>query len=234
MQTCNVFQLGHISYEAAWTLQKSLAQTRGDHGCPDILLLLEHAHTYTLGSSGTLDHLLLSESELTVRGITVLRVDRGGDITYHGPGQLVGYPILQLELSQNAVRADVVAYVRRLEEMLIVALAAYGIEAERLPGYTGVWVQVAGQLQKIAAIGVKVTTRRITYHGFALNVNTDLHYFRGIIPCGIEDKEVTSMEMLLGHPLDIADVSATVIQAFGQTFQRQMQIGSLEMLQWAS
>jgi lipoyl(octanoyl) transferase len=229
MQNCDVFRLGCVSYTDAWLLQKSLARMRGGDGCHDALLLLEHPHTYTLGSSGKLAHLLFDETELAARGITVHQVDRGGDITYHGPGQLVGYPITRLESHQNDLRADVVAYVRQLEEVLIQALALFGIEGERLPGYTGVWVQVGSRWEKIAAIGVKVTVHRVTYHGFALNVNTDLSYFQGIIPCGIPDKRVTGMKALLGHPVQMEIVTDAVIRAFGDVFQCRLQPAAMEL-----
>jgi lipoyl(octanoyl) transferase len=224
MQICLVHPLGTVEYDYAWSLQKSLATDRGQQQRPDSLLLLEHPHTYTLGSSGKMEHLLFDEAERAKRGISVHHVDRGGDITYHGPGQLVGYPIVQLPRSNNGLRTDVIGYVRNLEAMLIQAIAPFSISGERLSGYTGVWVNVDGELQKIAAIGVKVTTKSVTFHGFALNVNTDLDYFRGIIPCGIPDKPVTSMEKILGYTVDMTDVSDAIIASFGDVFDRDMLI----------
>ncbi len=228
MSICQVFQPGCIPYAKAWTLQRTVAQARGRNQCPDSLLLLEHPHTYTLGSGGKLAHLLLDETEQAAQGVTVFHVDRGGDITYHGPGQLVGYPILQL--STISLRTDVVAYVRRLEAILIQALLPFGIIGERLDGYTGVWVRVDDILHKVAAIGVKVTVRGVSYHGFALNVNTDLSYFQGIIPCGIADKPVTSMEQLLGYSLDMVDVADSVLMAFSDEFAYKLQPGDQQFL----
>lgn len=218
MTPAEVRWLERIPYEEAWALQKALASARARQEIPDTLLLLEHPHTYTLGSAGKMEHLLLSEAELKAQGIEVLRVDRGGDITYHGPGQLVGYPIIQLQRSIDGLHADVVQYIRKLEESLILALADFGIQGERLEGYTGVWVQEAGDWAKIAAIGVKVSARAVTQHGFALNIDPDLRYFRGIIPCGIPDKPVSSMAALLGAAPDFAEVSTAVLRAFGQVF----------------
>jgi lipoyl(octanoyl) transferase len=223
MNTCEVYRLGQMDYTEAWALQKSRAAARARDECPDALLLLEHPHTYTLGSSGRLENLLMDEAERTRRGVSVYHVDRGGDITYHGPGQLVGYPILRLPNSGGKRSIDVVAYVRQLETMLIEALAAFDIFGERLAGYTGAWVDVNGTLSKVAAIGVKVTAQRITQHGFALNINTDLNYFRGIIPCGIPDKPVTSMAEILGRPVDFAEVMDAVEISFGKNFQLELQ-----------
>ena len=219
-----------MPYVEAWNLQKSLAKQRAQSAVSDSLVLLEHPHTYTLGSSGKLEHVLFDEAERSERGISVHHVDRGGDITYHGPGQLVGYPILQLPRHNDGLRADVVAYVRQLENMLIEAIANFGIKGQHLPKYTGVWVEHEGCLQKISAIGVKVTVHAITYHGFALNVNTDLDYFKGIIPCGIDDKPVTSMAEILGYSVDIQAVIETVIYSFEKTFKRRLVHGEIEFL----
>lgn len=217
----NVCELGLVPYQEAWNLQKELAKQRARDEIPDTLLLLQHPPTYTLGSAGKLDHLLMDEAERNARGVEVLHVDRGGDITYHGPGQLVGYPILQLQRGQ--LRMDVIAYIRELEAILIEVLATFDIAAQRLEDYTGVWVPVGDHLEKIAAIGIKVTAKGVTQHGFALNVCPDMDYFGGIIPCGIDDKPVTSMALLRGNPL-FADrvaepppmeaVAAQIIKAF--------------------
>lgn len=223
MNAFEVYRLGQIDYTEAWALQKSRAAARARDDCPDALLLLEHPHTYTLGSSGKLENLLMDEAERTRHGVEVYQVDRGGDITYHGPGQLVGYPILRLPNSGSKRSIDVVAYVRQLETMLIEVLATFDILGERLAGYTGVWVDVNGVLSKIAAIGVKVTAQRITQHGFALNINTDLNYFRGIIPCGIPDKPVTSMAEILGQPVDFAGAMDAVEISFSKNFQLELQ-----------
>lgn len=214
--------IGRIGYTEAWALQKRLSAARGADEIGDMILFLEHPHTYTLGSSGHPENILFSADELADHGIEVHTVDRGGDVTYHGPGQLVGYPILKLNPSQGGLHADVVGYVRQIEEALIDALASYGISAWPYPGYTGVWVGDEESHAKIAAIGVKVTTRRVTFHGFALNVNTDMNYFKGIIPCGISDKPVTSMEQLSGKPVDMLEVTERIARSFGKLFDRDI------------
>ncbi len=213
---CEVAFLGRIAYADAWALQDRLSAERAEGRAPDRLLLLEHPPTYTLGTSGRDEHLLLPADELARRGIAVHRVDRGGDITYHGPGQIVGYPILQLE--RDHLRTNVVGYVRALERVLIAALARYAIAAHTLDGLTGVWVQTPAGPAKIAAIGVRVSVKAVTKHGFALNVNTDLSYFDGIVPCGIRDKGVTSMAAVLGEPQDEAAVRAALAAAFAAEF----------------
>ncbi len=220
--TFDIRSLGLVPYQTAWDLQKELAVARAKQEIPDTLLLLQHPHTYTLGSSGKRENLLWSEAECQQKGIQILKVDRGGDITYHGPGQLVGYPILQL--ARDSIRADVIQYIRQLEEVLIVALSTFGVQGQRLAGFTGVWVQGEQELEKIAAIGVKVTARAITQHGFALNINTDMNYFKGIIPCGIDDRPVTSLEKICGAPQDFEAVTQQVIRAFGEIFHRQATI----------
>ena len=189
-------------------MQQRLAEARRAGHIPDTLLLLEHPHTYTIGRSGTRDHVYLSEAELGARGITCLEVDRGGDVTYHGPGQLVGYPIFDL-----GTAPDVGRYVRNLEGCLIEAMADFGIQAGRLSGYTGVWI---GD-EKIAAIGVKIS-RGVTTHGFALNVSTDLSLFGHILPCGIPDKGVTSMAVKLGRAPGMSQVEAAVVAHFHDRF----------------
>ncbi|HEY9289203.1 MAG TPA: lipoyl(octanoyl) transferase LipB [Candidatus Dormibacteraeota bacterium] len=203
-----VRRLGLVPYGEAWAMQQRLADARRAAIIPDTLLLLEHPHTYTIGRSGTRDHVFLSEAQLAERGITCLEVDRGGDVTYHGPGQLVGYPIFDL-----GTAPDVGGYVRRLEACLIEALADFGIPAGRLSGYTGVWI---GE-EKIAAIGVKIS-RGVTTHGFALNVSTDLGLFRHILPCGIPDKGVTSMAAKLGRAPTMSQVEDAVAAHFENRF----------------
>ena len=200
----DVRRLGLVPYEEAWALQNRLADGRRAGIVPDTLILLEHPHTYTIGRRGTRDHVYLSEEELTRRGITCLEVDRGGDVTYHGPGQLVGYPILDL-----GPQPDVGRYLRNLEGCLIDVLADFGIVAGRLEGYTGVWL---GD-RKIAAIGVKVS-QGVTTHGFALNVSTDLSLFTHILACGIPDKGVTSMAVELGTVPAMSDVEDAVVAHF--------------------
>lgn len=189
-------------------MQNQLAHARRAGLAPDTLVLLEHPHTYTIGRRGTREHVFLSEAELIVRGITCIEVDRGGDVTYHGPGQLVGYTIFDLGRTP-----DVVRYIRGLEGCLIDAVADFGIGAGRLDGYTGVWI---GD-RKIAAIGVKVS-QGVTTHGFALNVNTDLSLFEHILPCGIPDKGVTSMAAELGRAVPMERVEDAVVGRFVERF----------------
>jgi lipoyl(octanoyl) transferase len=203
----DVRRLGVVPYREAWAMQQDLANDRRAGRIPDTVVLLQHPHTYTIGRSGTRDHVFLTERELADRGITCLEVDRGGDVTYHGPGQLVGYPILDL-----GETPDVGRYLRLLEGSLIDVLADFGVTADRLSGYTGVWIDN----RKIAAIGVKVA-QGVTTHGFALNVTTDLSYFSHILPCGIPDKGITSMAVELGNRapamVDVEDAFLTEFQA---------------------
>ena len=213
---CEVWQLGRVPYAEAWALQNRLADAHD----ADRLLLLEHPHTYTLGSSARDEHLLMSPEERQRLGIALFRVDRGGDITYHGPGQIVGYPILQL--GRDTLRADAVGYVRKLEQVIIAALADYGVAARPIKGLTGVWVDTPQGEAKIAAIGVRVNVRAVTKHGFALNLNTDLSYFGGIVPCGIADRGVTSLAALLGAPVDQAEAARRLIAHFGAVFDYEM------------
>ncbi len=204
-----VTNIGRTRYREAWELQKKLFDLRHYGLMTDILLFTEHEHVYTIGKGGDDNHLLASEEELRNGGIDVYHIDRGGDITYHGPGQVVGYPILAL----NEYFADIHRYLRSLEEVIILALEEFGLDAGREDGMTGVWV--GGE--KIAAIGVKVS-RWITMHGFALNVNTDLTKFDRIIPCGIFHKGVTSMQRLLGQELPLEKVHAALTEAFAAVF----------------
>lgn len=186
-----VVDLGRLEYDAALALQEAARDAVAEGKVPDLLLYVEHPPVYTLGRGAAQEHLLLSPEVLAARGAIVRRVSRGGDVTYHGPGQLVGYPILNLERYGR----DLHRYVRALEAALIGALAEFGVKAVRVPGLTGVWV---GQ-EKIAAIGVAVR-RWVTYHGFALNVAVDLDRFRAIVPCGIRDRGVTSLDRFLPAP----------------------------------
>ena len=205
MTALRVRWLGRVPYAEADELQRALLERAAD----DYLLLLEHPHVYTLGKSADPAHVLVPPASV---GADLVRTDRGGDVTYHGPGQLVGYPIVTLP-EWRAGQRDVVAYVRRLEAVLISALGDLGVEAERDDGYTGVWV--GGE--KIAAIGVRVSRGR-TRHGFALNVNPDLSMFGHIVPCGIADRGVTSMERLLGRPVPRPAVEAAIVSAFSAVF----------------
>jgi len=204
----DVRRLGRVPYDQAWSLQNRVADERRAGLIPDTLILLEHPHTYTIGRSGTRDHVFLNEEEMAARGITCLDVDRGGDVTYHGPGQLVGYPILDL-----GPTPDVGLYLRNLEGCLIDVLADFGITGGRLSGYTGVWI---GD-RKIAAIGIKVS-QGVTTHGFALNVSTDLSLFTHILACGIPDKGVTSMRLELGAAPSMVAVEDAVIARFAERF----------------
>ncbi len=205
----DIRRLGLVPYLKAWALQRELAEARHSGAILDTLLLLEHPHTYTIGRRGRRNHVFLTDAELAARGITCLEVDRGGDVTYHGPGQLVGYPILDL-----GPRPDVGDYLRSLEGILIEVAGGFGIDAERLPGYTGVWI---GN-RKIAAIGVKVA-HGITTHGFALNVAPDLSLFTHILPCGIPDKGVTSMALERGASPPMAEVEEAVAARFRARFE---------------
>ncbi len=214
LPTCSYCRLGLMDYRRAWSLQKSLALLRGREAVGDTLLLVEHPPVYTLGRRGKEIHLLVPKEKLAREGVDVVRVDRGGDITFHGPGQLVGYPILSLkERSGGASR-----YLRDLEEVLMRALKMLGVASGRWERLTGVWV---GE-EKIGAIGVKIGAQRVTEHGFALNVNTDLRYFHQMVPCGIRDRGVTSLERVLGRKLSLEEVVSPLVQAFGEVFQREM------------
>jgi lipoyl(octanoyl) transferase len=203
--------LGRVPYAEALALQRSLVEDRRAGVIGDTLLLLEHPHVLTLGvrGDGGRGHILASADVLAARGIEVHETGRGGDITYHGPGQLVGYPIIDL----NPGRRDVHRYVRDLETVLIRTAADYGIQAGRVEGLTGVWV---GD-DKVAAIGVRIA-RWVTSHGFALNVSTNLDHFKLIVPCGIADRGVTSLERLLGRGVEMAEVENRIIEHFRNVF----------------
>jgi lipoyl(octanoyl) transferase len=207
----SIRRLGIVPYAEGIALQQQLVEERRRGDIPDTLLLLEHPHVVTLGVKVHHDrsHIVASSDELAARGVEVHESGRGGDVTYHGPGQLVGYPIFDL----NPDRRDLHRYVRDVEESLIRALGALGVAAGRKTGLTGVWV---GE-EKIAAIGVRIS-RWITSHGFALNVNTDLDYFSLIVPCGIADKGVTSLARLRGGPVAMAEVEQAVVGGFCEVF----------------
>ncbi len=211
-----VRRLGRVPYGEALTLQEELVARRRAGEIPDQLLLLEHPPVITLGTSSRTHHVLLSSQALADRGIELFKVGRGGDVTYHGPGQLVGYPILALDPD----RRDLHRYLRDLEETLIRALGAFGISGAREPGLTGVWVPEG----KVAAIGVRVSSGWITSHGFALNVQPDLTHFQAIVPCGIHDRPVTSMGALLGRPLEVEEVVPGVVRAFQEVFRRKADV----------
>ena len=218
---CRAVWLGTRDYADAWAMQKALALQRLDGETSDVLLLLEHPPTLTLGRAAHRENLLADEVELRQRGVTILESDRGGDITYHGPGQLVGYPILNLQEPPHT--ADLHDYLRKLEAVLIRTLAHFHLTAARFPGYTGVWLRLDTPAPvKIAAIGIKVG-RWITQHGFALNVAPDLSHFDWIVPCGIRDYGVTSLARELGRGVSIAEVLPVVTAAFGEVFGLEMQ-----------
>lgn len=231
-----LLQPGLVDYLEAWELQRRLAAARAGDRIRDTLILLQHPPTYTLGRSGKVEHLLMDEAERAAKGVSLYEVDRGGDITYHGPGQLVGYPILNLGrpgADGHLPQVDYVAYLRRIEALLIRTLAVWGIAARRSRGYTGVWVDLgaAGEPVKLSAIGVKVDGRGISQHGFALNVDPDLSYFEGIVPCGIHERGVSSMARLLGRSLDLDEVAAVVAEQFGREFRldwRRVDLHELE------
>jgi lipoyl(octanoyl) transferase len=223
----NVLELGQKDYKETWDFQEylfqktvdqkiknrreNLAQPTANH-----LLFVEHPHVYTLGKSGSLTNLLLNEEQLIQKKATFYKINRGGDITYHGPGQIVGYPILDLE----NFFTDIHKYLRLLEEMVILTLTEYGLKAERSQGETGVWLDVGTPFaRKICAMGVRAS-RWVTMHGFALNVNVDLGYFDNIVPCGIQDKAVTSLNVELGQKeVDIEEVKVKLKKHFFQLFE---------------
>src|ERR1035441_3933727 len=211
---CHLEQHGLVDYAAALDLQKEKVVQRKAGAIPDTLLLLEHPHVYTLGRNARRENLLVSEEFLASRGAQVFHTDRGGDVTYHGPGQLVGYPIL--DLTQH--RRDISWYMRSLEDVFIRTAHDYGIEAGRCEGAAGVWV---GN-DKLTAMGVHLS-RWVTSHGFAMNVNTDLRFFEWIVPCGLHDKGVTSLAKLLGHAVEMGEVGERVVEHFGAVFGLEVQ-----------
>lgn len=202
--------LGLTFYQEALDLQDRLVARRQTDEIPDQLLLLEHMPVITLGASARPEHLLLPQDELERRGIGIFKAGRGGDVTYHGPGQLVGYPILRLK----GLRRDLHGYLRDLEEVLILALADLGVQAHREAGYTGVWTPKG----KIAAIGVRVSSGWVTSHGFALNVRSTIEGFEAIVPCGIAHRPVTSVEGVLDRPCTVEAVIPLVVSRFGEVF----------------
>lgn len=213
-------RLGLVPYAEALDLQKALVEDRKAGRIPDTLLLLQHPHVLTIGvkKDGGRAHILASPEHLQDLGVEVVETGRGGDVTYHGPGQIVGYPIVDL----NPDRRDVHVYVRDLEEVMIRVCAAYGIRADRIKGLSGAWVGDEGSpggAAKIGAIGVRIS-RWVTSHGFAFNVNTDLAYFDLIVPCGIADRGVTSLERLTGRRHDMAEVEDRFVEAFTEAFRR--------------
>lgn len=262
MKPCLAVDLGVIAYGRALELQRRLVEARKAGAAPDVLLLCEHPHVITLGRSGHREHLRVSDGLLRARGVEFHATDRGGDITYHGPGQQVGYPILHV----GELRRDVVWYVRQMEEALIRAAGDFGVTARREPGLTGVWVDppaapergatgdAAGRKvqarrsdakgrgaqakacatsrgpEKLAAIGVHFS-RWVSSHGFAFNVSTELLYFDWIVPCGIRDRGVTSLQRLLGRRVDLGEFRLRLIERFGEVYGFDMQAASPEQLE---
>ncbi|NLC58187.1 MAG: lipoyl(octanoyl) transferase LipB [Armatimonadetes bacterium] len=216
MREALVVDLGTIAYAEALALQRRLAAERHAGTVPDVLLLCQHPPVVTLGRSGDAAHI---GAEVRRRGVPVYDVERGGDVTYHGPGQLVGYPVLALRSDER----DLHGYLRGLEEVVLRTLADFGVHGERLPGLTGVW---SGK-NKLCAIGVAVR-HWVTLHGFALNVNLDLQPFQWIVPCGLHGRGVTSLEALAARPLDFAAVQAAVVRHFGIVFSRSLQPAAVE------
>ena len=236
---CEVWRLGVTPYEKAWKLQETLAGEVAIRKRPPVLLLLEHNHTYTFGRRGDPKNLLWSEEELAERGISLYRVDRGGDITYHGPGQLVGYPIIPLGRLSSGDKmpslVDYVGYVRKIEQTLILSLARFGLACGQIPGKTGVWIQpdVASRCpscdpifkmapSKIASIGVKVDVSGVSRHGFALNVSPDKTYWKGIVPCGLEGVTMASLDDFLDPSPEMPEVMDIVESEFSEVFGYQM------------
>ena len=226
MQKINLKDLGLKDYKKVWDVQNELFQEviaiklvnrerEKQEPTPNYFLFTEHLHVYTLGKSGNIDNLLLSEQQLKKKGVTFFKSNRGGDITYHGPGQIIGYPIIDLD----NFFPDIHVYMRKLEEVIILTIAEYGLKGERSIGETGVWLDVGTPFaRKICALGVR-TSRWVTMHGFALNVTTDLGYFDHIIPCGIKGKAVTSLKAELGIIIPQEEIKQKIIKHFSEVFK---------------
>jgi lipoyl(octanoyl) transferase len=217
MEKALLLDLGLVPFAEAWALQKQVWRLRVEEKIPDTLILVEHPPVITLGKSGKAGNLLVSEDQLKARGIDLFRIERGGDITWHGPGQLVGYPIFFIREAIAGVRA----FVTRVEESLIQMLAALEIRAGRKPGLTGVWVGA----EKVAALGIAVR-QRVSFHGFALNVSPDLVGFQLINPCGIRNKGVTSLARLLNRPVSMPLMKHRVVSAFETVFDKELVLTS--------
>ncbi|WP_372769459.1 lipoyl(octanoyl) transferase LipB [Lutibacter sp.] len=230
MKKIKLIDLGLKDYKETWDYQEVLFQETIDlkienrknstnYKTPNYFLFVEHPHVYTLGKSGDMNNLLLNEKQLTEKGATFYKINRGGDITYHGPGQIIGYPILDLD---NFL-TDIHKYLRFLEEVIILTLDEYGLKAGRSEGETGVWLGVGTPFaRKICALGVR-TSRWVTMHGFALNVNTNLGYFDNIIPCGIKGKSVTSLEAELNMKVPLEEVKEKILKHFSQLFEAEFE-----------
>src|ERR1700736_1034047 len=237
MANCLTIDLGFIGYAEAYALQRRVVAARKAEAIQDLLLLCQHPHVITQGRNGKREHLLAGEQVLRQKGVEFYETSRGGDVTYHGPGQMVGYPILNLA----AIRRDVVWYVRMLEEVMIRASGDFGVVATREAGKTGVWVAATGTdspqssqsgteaAEKLGAIGVHIS-RWVTSHGFAYNVSTDLRFFELIVPCGIAGRKATSLEKLLRRTVDSREVAFRLAKHFGDVFDLNMQQASREEL----
>ena len=210
---CEARWLGLVGYDQGLQLQERAVEGLRSSDAPEQLLLLEHPHVFTLGRGADSSNILADQQQLQTNSVEVHETGRGGDVTYHGPGQLVGYPIINLKPD----RCDVHRYVRDIEEVLIRTIAEFGVTGTRIPGLTGVWV---GN-EKIGAIGVRIA-RWITSHGFALNITTDLNYFKMIVPCGISGKGVTSLSRVTGRQIDLGEVAQVSASQFGKVFSRRI------------
>jgi lipoyl(octanoyl) transferase len=225
VKTCQIVDLGMIGYAEAYALQKRIVAARKADAIEDVLLFCNHPHVITQGRNGKREHLLVSEHILRQKGVEFYETSRGGDITYHGPGQIVGYPILNL----GAIRRDVVWYVRMLEEAMIRATAEFGITAKRVAGKSGIWVESGNTEEKLGAIGVHIS-RWVTSHGFAYNVSTDLRFFDLIVPCGIADRKATSLEKLLQRTVKEKEVAPRIAKHLGELFGLEMKEASKKEL----
>jgi len=219
VRTLEVRRLGTVGYPEALAMQRALVEERRADRVPDLLILLQHPAVITLGvkGDGGRSNVMATPERLSELGIAVEETGRGGDVTYHGPGQIVGYPIIDLRPD----RQDVHRYVRDLEEVMIRTCADYGLEAGRIAGLTGAWLGTSGAAEKIGAIGVRIS-RWITSHGFAFNVSTRLDHFQLIVPCGISDRGVTSLEKALGRSIGVEEVEDCITRHFGQVFERDV------------
>jgi lipoyl(octanoyl) transferase len=225
MNSLQIVDLGLVPFTDAYTLQQRIVAARKANSIDDVLLLCEHPHVITLGRNGKRENLLASDHVLRQKNVEFHTTNRGGDITYHGPGQMVGYPILDL----SRIKQDVHWYVRALEEVMIRASTCFGVAAHRVPGKTGIWVQAPLGEEKLAAIGVHIS-RWVTSHGFAYNVSTDLRYFDLIVPCGINDRKATSLEKLLARAVALSEVKPHLIRHFGEHFSLVPQVVTHEKL----
>mgnify|MGYP002859886113 FL=1 len=221
---CTEYQVGTIDYVLGWELQKVLVHQRAEEEIGDTLLLVEHPHVYTVGRRISIADVLASSSSLTESNIPIIEVDRGGETTYHGPGQLVGYTIFGIRQFGGPLQ-----FVRQLEDVLVAVIRRLDLDAVVVPGKTGVWIKQKGDIRKIASIGLRIS-RGITSHGFALNVNTDLQFFDQIIPCGLEDCTMTSLEQELGYKVDLPSVIQYLEEEMANVMSLRVEKGNIEMI----